>query len=97
MQNKVREAEEQLTEARGALEEVTKILNDQDKTTFVCVAIAEFLSVYETERLVQELCTMNINVRNVLINQLMNPKEKDTVGVLRTRSKMQKKYLDQIE
>lgn len=96
-QAKIREAEEQLESARNALLEVTKILNDQDKTTFICVAIAEFLSVYETERLVQELCTMNINVRNVLVNQLMKPKETNITGMLRTRANMQKKYLDQIE
>lgn len=96
-QAKIREAEEQLESARNALMEVTKILNDQDKTTFICVAIAEFLSVYETERLVQELCTMNINVRNVLVNQLMNPNETNIVRVLQTRANMQQKYLDQIE
>lgn len=96
-QNKIREAEEQLTSARSALEEVTAILNDQERTTFICVAIAEFLSVYETERLVQELCTMNINVRNVLVNQLMKPNETDIIGVLRSRARMQKKYLDQID
>lgn len=93
----VRQLAEALDSLRKGLQEVTKILNDQDMTTFVCVAIAEFLSVYETERLVQELCTMNINVRNVLVNQLMPPKEKDVEGMLKTRSEMQRKYLNQID
>ncbi|KAI0563955.1 Anion-transporting ATPase [Gracilaria domingensis] len=97
MQEKIHQLEEQLAAARKGLEEVTAILNDQEKTTFVCVAIAEFLSVYETERLVQELCSMNVNVRNILVNQLMQPKQKDVAATLRTRSVMQKKYLDQIE
>eukprot|EP00177_Eucheuma_denticulatum_P008843 GFKZ01016054.1.p1 GENE.GFKZ01016054.1~~GFKZ01016054.1.p1 ORF type:complete len:692 (+),score=114.41 GFKZ01016054.1:38-2077(+) len=96
MQAKVREIEEQLDSTRKGLQDVTRILNDQDMTTFICVAIAEFLSVYETERLVQELCSMNINVRNVLVNQLMPPKEKDVVGMLKARSSMQRKYLEQI-
>ena len=55
------------------------------------------MSVYETERLVEQLCEMDINVRNVLVNQLMNPDEKDIITVLSTRSKMQKKYLEQID
>ncbi|CDF37865.1 unnamed protein product [Chondrus crispus] len=97
MQAKVREAEAQLESGRKGLEEVTKILVDDEITTFVCVAIAEFLSVYETERLVQELCTMNINVRNVLVNQLMRPKQADIIGILKSRSSMQRKYLDQID
>ncbi|PXF45733.1 ATPase GET3 [Gracilariopsis chorda] len=97
MQEQVRQMEEQLDSAKKGLEEVKSILNDQEKTTFVCVAIAEFLSVYETERLVQELCAMNVNVRNILVNQLMEPKQRDVVSILRKRSSMQKKYLDQIE
>lgn len=96
MQAKVREIEEQLDSARKGLQDVTKILCDDEMTTFICVAIAEFLSVYETERLVQELVGMDINVRNVLVNQLMSAKEKDVIGMLRTRSVMQKKYLEQI-
>lgn len=95
-QRKVSEAEAQLEAGRNGLEEVTKILMDDEITTFVCVAIAEFLSVYETERLVQELCTMSINVRNILVNQLMKPKQADIIEVLKTRSSMQRKYLDQI-
>lgn len=89
----VRRAEEEIEKWKQGLQEVTNILNDQEKTTFVCVAIAEFLSVYETERLVQQLCELNVNVRNVLVNQLMQPSQTDVFGALKTRSQMQRKYL----
>lgn len=93
----IRRAEEEVEKWKQGLQEVTKILNDQEKTTFVCVAIAEFLSVYETERLVQQLCELNVNVRNVLVNQLMHPKQADIFGALKTRSQMQKKYLAHVD
>lgn len=96
VQEKIRRAEEKLSDARRSVEEVSKMLINQETTTFICVAIAEFLSVYETERLVQELVTMDINVRNVICNQLMDPEEKDVSSALKARHTMQEKYVSQV-
>ncbi|KAA3458747.1 ATPase GET3 [Gossypium australe] len=78
----------------GRLEGMKNVI-EQDLTTFVCVCIPEFLSLYETERLVQELTKFEIDTHNIIINQVLFDDEDVESKLLKARMRMQQKYLDQ--
>lgn len=77
------------------IEKVNTQFKDPDLTTFVCVCIPEFLSLYETERLVQELAKFEIDSHNIIINQVIFDEEVIESKLLKSRIAMQKKYIDQ--
>lgn len=86
---------EKLNEIQKSVSEVNEQFTNPDLTTFVCVCISEFLSLYETERMIQELMSYNMDVNSIVVNQLLFA-DADDCKRCHSRWKMQKKYLDQM-
>lgn len=87
---------EKISKLKEETSHLQKVISNPDLTTFVAVCIPEFLSVYETERLVQELTTYDIDIFNIVVNQIVFPEEGSQCGQCISRYKMQKKYLNQV-
>ncbi|KAK0739886.1 anion-transporting ATPase-like domain-containing protein [Apiosordaria backusii] len=88
---------EKLEALRATISEVNQQFKDERLTTFVCVCIPEFLSLYETERMIQELASYQIDTHCIVVNQLLFPKPGSDCEQCTARRRMQKKYLEQIE
>ncbi|KAL1886045.1 Golgi to ER traffic-related protein [Ceratocystis pirilliformis] len=91
------EMTEKLESLRTTISEVNSQFKDENLTTFVCVCIAEFLSLYETERMIQELTGYNIDTHCIVVNQLLFPKKGSDCDQCTARRRMQKKYIGEIK
>ena len=94
--NKLEQLFAKVEQLMADTENLKGILTDPNQTTFVAVCIPEFLSVYETERLVQELAVQNIDIFNVVVNQIVFFDQEDNCRKCRARFAMQSKYIKQI-
>jgi arsenite-transporting ATPase len=88
---------DKLEEQMKTIEDVNEQFEDPELTTFVCVCIPEFLSVYETERLIQALTKYGIDCMAIIVNQVLFPPDDSSCELCHSRENMQKKYLDQID
>lgn len=62
---------QKLTDYKHSIQKVATMLQDRQRTRFVVVCIAEFLSVSETQRLLQELVLNKVRASHVIVNQLV--------------------------
>lgn len=85
---------ERLEDMRKQSEYFKSILTNPELCQFVAVCIPEYLSLYETERLCQELAKSDIDITNIVVNQIVIP-ESDCFKC-KSRFKMQSKYLKMI-
>ena len=86
-----------MEDLRNTIGEVNKQFKNADLTTFIPVLIPEFLSLYETERMIQELGNYEIDTHAMVVNQLLFPKKDNPCDQCNSRRKMQRKYLEQID
>ncbi|EFO64106.1 Arsenical pump-driving ATPase [Giardia lamblia P15] len=69
---------------------------DPSLCTFVGVCIPEFLSLYETERLVQQLAVLDMDCHAIVINFVLDADATTSCSMCRSRARMQNKYISQI-
>lgn len=79
------------------VKEVSRQFQDASLTTFVAVTIPEFLPLYETERLLQELAKFNMDARNIVVNQILDPVKAQTCEHCTAKSALQQRYLQQVD
>ena len=86
-----------LNEKLDICKEIKADFEDPSKTTFVCVCIPEFLSLYETERLVQHLARVEIDCQFIVCNQVLDVEKNCKCKLCLARHKMQAKYLKNMD
>jgi arsenite/tail-anchored protein-transporting ATPase len=87
--------EDKITEIMNRISRINDNLTNKDYTTFFCVSIPEFLSVYENERFIQKVLKLDINVTGVIINQVID-KDVCESPFWKKRYQMQQKYIETI-
>ncbi|MEK7121367.1 MAG: ArsA family ATPase, partial [Patescibacteria group bacterium] len=93
-EERVEKADKFLLEMKKTVKRVRELLQDEKRTEFVVVSIAESMGVRETEDLISTLEEFHIPSRHIIINNLF-PKENSDFA--RIKRKNQEKYISEIK
>jgi len=98
--------EQKLENYRLSIEKVCTMIKNKKQTAFLCVCIAEHLSVQETKRMIIDLREKEIRIAGLVVNMLfptLEDKENDKEGnrknaelhsLVKSRRQIQNKYLE---
>lgn len=87
------EADDFLLSMKKTVKRIENLLKDQQRCEFIVITIPESMAILETERLINNLSKYGINVRKLVINNVL---ESTGCGFCRERKKEQEKYINQI-
>ncbi len=93
-EERVENADKFLLEMKKTVKKVRELLQDEKRTEFIVVTIAESMGVRETEDLIQSLEEFHIPSRHIIINNIFPASGCDFV---KTRRKLQDKYIHEIK
>ncbi len=87
------EVDNLLLSLKKTVKRIEKILRDNSQCEFIPVCIPESMAIKETDRLLTDLKKFEIEVKEIIINNVM---ESEGCSFCKERKSFQKKYLDQI-
>jgi arsenite-transporting ATPase len=93
-QERTEKADEFLMEMKRTVKKVRELLQDEKRTEFIVVTIAESMGVRETEDLIETLGEFRIPSRHIIINNIFPKNDCDFIKIKR---KNQEKYINEIK
>lgn len=87
------EGDDFLVEMKKTVKRIENLLKDKTRCEFIAVTIPEDMAILETERLLSNLSTYGIKVRQLVVNNVL---ESGDCNFCRERKKEQEKYINQI-
>ena len=93
-EERVTKADQFLLEMKKTVKKVRELLQDEKRTEFIVVTIAESMGVRETEDLINTLEKFHIPSRHIIINNIF-PKEDSDFAKLKRKN--QEKYINEIK
>lgn len=91
---RVEKADRFLLEMKRTVKKVRELLQDEKRTEFIVVTIAESMGVRETEDLIQSLKEFHIPSQHIIVNNIFPKEGSDFV---KARRKLQEKYIHEIK